>query len=128
MIMILSDGRDNVSNYDLKKALAKAQDADAVIYAIHPFGRDVSANLRDPGAEQALITFAEQTGGEAYFSASVDELDRNFHRFAAELHAQYIMTFYSTNETRDGGYRKLTVRVKRSGLTVRARKGYYAPK
>ncbi|HZS46332.1 MAG TPA: VWA domain-containing protein [Blastocatellia bacterium] len=128
VMMILSDGRDNVSTYDLKKALARAQDADVVIYAVHPYGRDVSANLRDPGAEQALITFAEETGGDAYFSANVDELDRNFRRFAAELHAQYILTFYSKNEAHDGTFRRLTLKVKRPGLTVRTRKGYYAPK
>jgi Ca-activated chloride channel family protein len=128
VIMILSDGRDNVSNCDLKKALAEAQNADVVVYAIHPYGRDLSANLRDPGAEQALISFADQTGGEAYFSANVDELEQDFHRFAAELHAQYVLTYYSKNEARDGKFRNLSIRVKRPGLTVRARKGYFAPK
>ena len=128
VMMILSDGRDNVSRYDLKKALAEAQDADVVVYAIHPYGRDLSANLRDPGAEQALISFAEQTGGEAYFSANVDELEQDFHRFAAELHAQYVLTYYPKNEARDGKFRGLSVSVKRQGLTVRARKGYFAPK
>ena len=128
VMMILSDGRDNVSRYDLKKALAEAQDADVVVYAIHPYGRNLSANLRDPGAEQALISFAEQTGGEAYFSANVEELEQDFHRFAAELHAQYVLTYYPKNEARDGKFRSLSINVKRPGLTVRARKGYFAPK
>ncbi|MBL8167450.1 MAG: VWA domain-containing protein, partial [Acidobacteria bacterium] len=36
--------------------------------------------------------------------------------------------FFSTNEKRDGAFRKLTVRVKKPGFTARSRTGYYAPK
>lgn len=128
VIVIISDGRDNVSVSDLKRALAQAQRADAVVYSIHSFGRALSANVRDPGAEQVLLSLAEQTGGDVYFADRVEDLEQSFRRFAAELHAQYILTYYSTNEARDGRYRNLTVRVKRPGLNVRTRKGYYAPK
>jgi VWFA-related protein len=39
----------------------------------------------------------------------------------------YILGYLPTNAARDGTYRAIEVRVKRRGLKVRARKGYYAP-
>jgi Ca-activated chloride channel homolog len=44
------------------------------------------------------------------------------------LRTQYVLGFYSTNEKRDGSFRKLSVRIKKPGYTARARTGYYAPK
>jgi Ca-activated chloride channel homolog len=39
-----------------------------------------------------------------------------------------LLGFYSTNEKRDGSFRKLSVRIKKPGYHARARTGYYAPK
>ena len=40
----------------------------------------------------------------------------------------FVLGFFSTNEKRDGSFRKLTVKIKKPGYTPRARSGYYAPK
>jgi len=45
-----------------------------------------------------------------------------------ELRNQYTLTYYPTNNKRDGHWRKLGVDVSRPGLTTRTRKGYWAPK
>ena len=47
---------------------------------------------------------------------------------AEQLRTQYVLGFYSTNEKRDGSFRKLRVRIKKPGYTARARTGYYSPK
>src|SRR5688500_20188793 len=44
-----------------------------------------------------------------------------------ENSSYYVLGFVSTNDRRDGRYRRLEVRAKRPGLTVRARDGYIAP-
>jgi Ca-activated chloride channel family protein len=141
IIIIVSDGGDTTSAKDLKQALAQAQLADAVIFAIFAGHLSPSQNLRDLAAERALVTLTAETGGEVFFpkqtaglrdeeieEQSLNALDAAFAKLAEQLRTQYILRFYSTNEARDGRFRKLTVRVKKPGYTARARAGYYAPK
>jgi len=140
VVIIVSDGGDTTSHKDLKEAAARAQKADAVVYSVFT-GFRASQNLRDLAAERALTALASETGGEVFYPGTtpgihgeeVDEqslaqLDATFALLAQQLRTQYTLGFYSSNDARDGGYRKLTVRVKKAGYTARARTGYYAPK
>jgi Ca-activated chloride channel family protein len=140
VVIIVSDGGDTTSHKDLKEAAARAQKADAVVYSVFT-GVRASQNLRDLAAERALTALASETGGEVFYPGTtpgihgeeVDEqslaqLDATFALLAQQLRTQYTLGFYSSNDARDGGYRKLTVRVKKAGYTARARTGYYAPK
>lgn len=127
-ILILSDGRDTTSHLSFNEALRMAQEKDVVIFVVVSTGEVKSANIRDLGAENAMRAFADQTGGHAYFPDKVEELDDIFSRLAAALHAQYLLTYYSANESRDGKFRSLEIKLKRPELTPHARKGYYAPK
>ncbi|HWQ34644.1 MAG TPA: VWA domain-containing protein [Blastocatellia bacterium] len=141
IIVLVTDGGDTTSSRDLKSALAAAHDADAVIYAIFTGNLSTSLNVQDLAAERALAALTTETGGEVYRprinpeatdeqidDQSIRELDGVFERLAEQMRTQYLLGFYSTNEARDGKFRKLAVRVKKPGYTVRARSGYYAPK
>ncbi len=141
VIVIVSDGGDTTSNKGLLEALAQAQKADALIFAVYTGPPSPSQNLRDLAAERALEALTRETGGEVLRpkpipgahgeeadEMSLRELDRAFINLAQQLRTQYVLGFFSTNEKRDGSYRKLTVRIKRSGYTAHARAGYYAPK
>jgi Ca-activated chloride channel family protein len=128
VLVIVSDGRDIISRATLLEALQRAQEADAVIYAINTSGRPASANDRDLAGERALETLANRTGGEVFFPDQINELDPVFTRLAEQLRTQYVLGFYSSNEVRDGSYRHLSVRVKRESIYARARQGYYALK
>ena len=141
IIVLITDGGDTTSAKDLKAALAATHDADAVIYAVFTGNLSASLNVQDLAAERALATLTTETGGEVYRprispeatddqidDQSIKELDGVFERLAEQMRTQYLLGFYSTNETRDGKYRKLTVKVKKTGFAVRARTGYYAPK
>jgi Ca-activated chloride channel family protein len=139
VIVIISDGGDTTSKKDLKQALAEAQMADTVIYAVFTGDKRASENLRDLAAERALAALTSETGGEAYYpiargengegeERSLTELNQVFGRLADQIRTQYVLGFYSTNDARDGAFRKLQVRLKKPGVTVRARLGYYASK
>jgi Ca-activated chloride channel family protein len=140
VVIIVSDGGDTTSRKDLREATARAQKSDAVVYSVFTGFRG-SQNLRDLAAERALTSLASETGGEVFYPEStpgvhgdeVDEqslaqLDAAFSLLAQQLRTQYTLGFYSSNDARDGAYRKLTVRVKKPGCIARARTGYYAPK
>jgi hypothetical protein len=66
---------------------------------------------------------ADATGGFA--AVNRNDLDGAFDRIVAENSSYYMLGFYSTNDRRNGRYRKLEVRVNRPGLRVRNRAGYY---
>jgi hypothetical protein len=66
--------------------------------------------------------------GEESDDVSLKELDRTFSDLAERLRTQYVLGFFSTNEKRDGSFRKLDVRIKKPNYVARARIGYYAPK
>jgi methylenetetrahydrofolate--tRNA-(uracil-5-)-methyltransferase len=126
-ILILSDGRDTLSRTTLAQALRGIQDVGAVIYAINTATADASANLRELIGERALEILARETGGEVYSPHRLDELDPILARLTEQLRHQYVLGFSSSNEARDGSFRRLSVRVKRDGMIARARSGYYAP-
>jgi Ca-activated chloride channel homolog len=145
VIVIVSDGGDTTSGKSLLDALGQAQKSDALIFAVFTGNPWHSQNLRDLAAERALETLTGETGGEVLMprlaprknrsryddeteELSLKELDRAFTDLAEQLRTQYVLGFYSTNEKRDGSFRKLTVRIKKPGYQARARTGYYAPK
>jgi Ca-activated chloride channel family protein len=59
---------------------------------------------------------------------SLRELDGAFTNLTERLRTQYVLGFFSSDEKRDGSFRKLSVRIKKPGCHARARTGYYAPK
>jgi Ca-activated chloride channel homolog len=142
VIVIVSDGGDTTSGKGLLESMAQAQKSDSVIFAIFTGSPWPSENLRDLAAERALESLTKETGGELFKpnlpdgrrpgeesdEVSLKELDRTFTDLADRLRTQYVLGFYSTNEKRDGSFRKLDVRIKKPNYIARARTGYYAPK
>ena len=72
---------------------------------------------------------ARQTGGTHVHSPQGNKLEDSFANIVEELHNQYTVGYYSTNEKRDGKWRNVAIRVStHPGAEVRAKRGYYAPK
>jgi VWFA-related protein len=129
---------------DFHRAITTATRNNVVIYPIDPRGLTEDGGLgeaesgpsTDPAARtdasssrlemrQSLTMIATATGGFALNSSN--SFDDAFKRIVQENSTYYVLGFSSTNERRDGRNRKLDVRVKRPGLTVRSRTGYMAP-
>jgi VWFA-related protein len=71
-----------------------------------------------------LRAFADQTGGLAAVGSG--DFARAFRRIVADNSAYYQLGYRPSNPAQDGKYRRISVRVKRPGLRVRARPGYFA--
>jgi VWFA-related protein len=85
---------------------------------------------RDPYliAADYFRALALQSGARYIRAENIENTSYAFAVIADELRHQYTLTYYSTNEKRDGQYRAIEVSVKRNDLSVRARQGYRAPK
>ena len=76
-------------------------------------------------AQDSLRTMSDETGGFAVVNRN--DFDTAFQRIVDDNSSYYMLGYYSTNERRDGRFRKIEVRLKnRTGMVVRARKGYVA--
>jgi Mg-chelatase subunit ChlD len=77
-------------------------------------------------ADSYLKELAGRTGGHVYRADNVGVLPHVFQAIADELRTQYLIGYYPTNRTGDGGYRKISVKTSRKDITIRARPGYHA--
>ncbi|HSE97631.1 MAG TPA: VWA domain-containing protein [Blastocatellia bacterium] len=135
VMVVLSDGTDTASATTLAQAMTEVQKSDAVVFGVHSTGVAPSANVQDLAGEFVLKAMSEDTGGRAFFppiqedlKKEARDLDEIYRRIAAEVRAQYVLTYYSKNEASANSFRSIRVEVKRPGLQVRARRGYYTAK
>jgi VWFA-related protein len=77
--------------------------------------------MRDVESSQVI---AEQTGGRAYFNTN--DLGGAIKRAAEDSRLTYVLGYYPSHAEWDGNFREIKVRVKRRGVSVRHRKGYFA--
>jgi Ca-activated chloride channel family protein len=126
-IIVLSDGMDTSSRASSDKAVESALAVGATIYAV-----DMSASEgaipRNQQSAAVLKTFAEKSGGRFVATPGGPALRDAFANIADELGHQYTIAYRPSNQARDGKWRKLDVKLSRSGLLVRTRKAYRAPK
>ena len=138
VIVVITDGDDNLSTGARGVAVEAAERAGAAIYCISSSTswvapeqysdskRRTERKYAKDEADRVLDEFASQTGGRAFFPFSVDDLGQSFQDIGEELRNQYSLAYVPPNRPLDGSYRKIRVDVTRKGLVVRARKGYYA--
>lgn len=115
-IVVLSDGQDTTSRYDLGKALIAAHRSDVVVYSIS-----------NSGSPRSLRTLSDDTGGAFFEVRRNSEFEPVFSQIASELRSQYSLAYHSTNTARDGKFRRIRIIPKDPSIKVRARRGYYAP-
>jgi Ca-activated chloride channel family protein len=133
VIVVISDGNDDLSDHAFSDALEQAVRSEAVIYSISTNTDWLSIdNPNKPQkynmdtGDKVLRDLAEQTGGRAFFPYSVDDLAESFTNIGTELRSQYFIAYSPLSPPAVGQYRKIEVRTTQKGLIVRSRKGYYA--
>lgn len=80
-------------------------------------------------ADAEMQSLAKISGGKVFSVADLSEARAAFQKVAQEIGTKYSLGYYSSNERRDGSYRKIKVETKGvpAGSVVRAREGYTAP-
>src|SRR5262249_167243 len=126
-LVVISDGWDTGSDRTLTDVIEAAQGADTSVYTIRWLGPIawVVPGLSLHG-RRSLQRLAGETGGAA-FRGSQQGLPDLFARTENERRSQYVLAYTALEKAPHGTFRRLEVTVERPDLTVRARKGYFAP-
>jgi len=126
VLLVITDGQDNMSRETLQDAARRLQQADGpTLYAIGLLGSGLRSEGRD-----ALQQLASSTGGVAYFPDSLDQVDNITRTVARDIRSQYVLAYRPHNQNVQPQYRSLRVDANGPGygkLTVRTRSGYYPP-
>ncbi|MBP7777037.1 MAG: VWA domain-containing protein [Acidobacteria bacterium] len=125
VVLLFTDGDDTASKTRFGAIVDRARDEEVMVYGIGlsvDFFNGVRRVRSRP--DRNLRRIAEETGGGSFELQKTDLLASTFTRVSQELRSQYLLAF--APETLDGKPHKLEVRVKRPGVTIRARKSYSA--
>lgn len=136
VIVLITDGDDTFSRAELKDAIDIAQRTETTIFAISTKAGFLGSvpgveagTVKDRG-DKDLTRLAEETGGQAFFSGDMLELERAFTKISKELQGQYIITYRPKNQEYDGRERKIEVRLTNKELAkkydLRTKKSYRA--
>jgi Ca-activated chloride channel family protein len=126
-LLLITDGEDNRSRYTFSNVREFVKEKDVQMYAI-----GITSGWSDSSAEQGrslLRDLAAISGGNSFFPSSVYSLENICRNIATELKYQYVLGYHSTNQAKDGDWRKIKVTAEypNNKLTVRAKAGYYGP-
>jgi len=89
-------------------------------------GRGVANQFAQLSAQQeTLSTLASDTGGTAF--TDTNDFGEAFTKVVKDISSYYILGFASTNNNKDGRFRRVTVKLRNTpGARLEAREGYYA--
>ena len=127
VVLVFTDGADEpgpgIRRVREKDVMTRARERDVMIYGVGLRGYTAYGNLARP--DPGLRKLAMESGGGYFELDSSADLAATFQRVADELHHQYALGFEPARL--DGKIHTLEVRVKRKGMTARARRSYVAP-
>jgi VWFA-related protein len=107
-----------------RELLQSARNANVSFYTVRPGGLDGGSSMMIQGTSN-LAVLAEQTDGIPILATN--DLRTQMNRIADDLSSHYVLGYYTSNTRWDGRTRKITVRLKSTGKTIRARREYRAP-
>ena len=124
-IVVVTDGRDE-DNAGTKPGSSRTfaeveklvQSGDAILFGIG-VGQNVDRDV--------LSTLAGESGGAAYFPEDISQLESEYRRIVENLRRRWIIGYESTDTSRDGSWRPVSIRMKDGRAVVHSRGGYFAP-
>jgi Ca-activated chloride channel family protein len=117
-ILLLSDGKDEVSRFGFDETLEYARRAGVTIYSI-------GLAMDDGAAKGKLIQLANDTGGRSYFITDEADIAAVYDLVQQDLRSQYLLAYQSSNTAGADDFRQIEVKVDRPRASVRTLAGYY---
>ncbi len=138
VMVLITDGDDTFSRAELQDAIDIAQRTETTIFGISTKAGflgtvpGVEAGTAKDKGDKFLTQLCEETGGEAFFTGDMLELERAFKRISEELRSQYLITYRPADQSYDGRNRKIEVRLtdkaKADKYKIRTKSSYRAIK
>jgi VWFA-related protein len=119
IIFLISDGQNSHHNkWSFEQTRELLLSSDISVYTV-----TVGTILlkHEPGH---MTRYATDTGGDSYFASKQNELERLYSGMTEEARNQYTLAYVPQN-TKQGEYHSIEVRVERPGLRVNSRQGYF---
>jgi Ca-activated chloride channel family protein len=125
-LLLFSDGEDNSSSHDMMSTIEAAQSANVQVYTIRYTEKEHGRmTARNKYGIRVMDRIAKETGGMPIDAETTDP-HTYFRQIAEELRSSYELAYYPTNPAKDDTFRKIVIRPKSPGLTVRAKTGYFS--
>ncbi|MGB8660775.1 MAG: VWA domain-containing protein [Candidatus Acidiferrum sp.] len=125
-ILLFSDGEDNSSSHDMMTTIEMAQLENVVVYAIRYTEKEHGKlTPRNKYGTSVMDRVARETGG-AHIDAATTDPHTYFRQIAEELRTSYELGYYPKDPLKDDTFRKIVIKPKREGITVRAKTGYFS--
>lgn len=118
-LLLLTDGRDEVSEFGFTETLDFAKRSGIAIFSV---GLSGSAGA---GPERArLRALSSETGGRSVIVDDISELEAVYSEIESDLRSRYLLAYQSNSLREDSGFRRVEVRVPKAA-EVRTMSGYY---
>jgi VWFA-related protein len=132
IIYVISDGKEYGSKATYKEVLRYLQTNKTAVYGTlvgdsARWGEGYISRVHLPFTmyDNILAKYILATGGTPDFERGLDGIEKSYAKIAEEARNQYTLGYYSHQPVIDGKFRKIEVRLERSGLEVVAKQGYY---
>jgi Ca-activated chloride channel family protein len=130
-LILITDGEDRASYYKKSQVFEKLRAVGVRVFVVGFVGADYSKTSPEK-AREYMNRLAFESGGSAYFVRKGSDLPQTARQVLAEMSANYVLGYDSTNPKRDGSARKIQLTVS-GGAGGERRKiltadGYVAPK
>jgi VWFA-related protein len=124
VLVMYTDGADSRSTMTFSNVLDLLKASQTTVYAV---GLLENTGSYKNELRMRLQQMVDATGGQAFFPYTLKDLDSSYEKVLAEIKAQYHLGYMPTNNTPDGSWRKVEIKIKRPDVKTRTRKGYFAP-
>jgi VWFA-related protein len=106
---------------EIREVAARFASAQVAVYPVDARGLSISTDI---DSQETMREMARETGGRAYVNQN--EIKMGVQRAFQDEYAAYTIGYYPENKKYDGKYRSIKVKVKRDGVEIQSRKGYFA--